>query len=152
MCLIAIAIEQHKDFPLIILSNRDEFYARPTAPLHEWDEAPIIAGKDLEAGGTWMGINKSGKFAALTNYRDPDRIQTDAKSRGSLVRDYLMMETDPVEYASIIRKSSEQYNGYNILLGDLKRREFVHYSNYENEVNMMSSASDRSPRISKNLL
>ena len=75
MCILFVAVNQHKDYPLIIAANRDEFFKRGTAESHIWDsEQGIIAGKDLQAGGTWMGINKQGYIASLTNIRDPKKI------------------------------------------------------------------------------
>ncbi|MCP4236515.1 MAG: NRDE family protein, partial [Aestuariibacter sp.] len=72
MCLILIALQQHKDYPLVVIANRDEFYARPTRAAHWWDDEPdIFAGRDLTAGGTWLGINRRGRFAAVTNFREP---------------------------------------------------------------------------------
>ena len=69
MCLLAIAFNQHPSAPLIVASNRDEFYARPTLPMHWWQDAPILAGRDQQANGTWMGLSRNGRFAAVTNYR-----------------------------------------------------------------------------------
>ncbi|HET8963390.1 MAG TPA: NRDE family protein, partial [Chitinophagales bacterium] len=83
MCLINFAFKYHSDYPLIVVANRDEFYNRPTAPLHWWEDKPnILAGRDLKDGGTWMGISKSGKFAALTNYRNPHYKKEKTPSRG----------------------------------------------------------------------
>ena len=81
MCILFVAVNQHKDYPLIIAANRDEFFKRRTSQSHIWDsEHGIIAGKDLQAGGTWMGISKRGYIASLTNIRDPQKICTDAST------------------------------------------------------------------------
>src|SRR5690606_13005066 len=93
MCLIALAIDQHPRFPLVIAANRDEFYARPAAALDWWTppsgRAPILAGRDLEAGGTWLGLARSGRVAMLTNVREPDRRDPGARSRGEIVPAWL---------------------------------------------------------------
>ena len=90
MCLILFALHQHKDYPLIVIANRDEYYARPTQSAHWWPDAPdIFAGRDLEASGTWMGVNKKGRFAAVTNVREPGSFGPARLSRGKLTRDFL---------------------------------------------------------------
>ena len=91
MCLIIFSYNVHKNYRLILGANRDEFYDRPTAPADFWEDSPdILAGRDLQGGGTWMGINRKGHFAALTNFRVPFGTQkTDAPSRGALVSDYI---------------------------------------------------------------
>ncbi len=86
MCLIFLSYKQNKEYPLIILANRDEIYKRPTLAAHYWKENPnILGGKDLEGGGTWMGITKNGYMAMLTNYRDVANIKPKAPTRGKLV-------------------------------------------------------------------
>jgi len=88
MCLILLAWQSHPDYPLVVAANRDEFYKRPTAPAAFWPDHPqVLAGRDLAAGGTWMGITRQGRFAALTNFRDPSRQEPQAPSRGRLVAD-----------------------------------------------------------------
>ena len=90
MCLIVMAWRAHPEIPCLIAANRDEFHGRPTAAAHWWtDRSDILAGRDLLAGGTWIGITRSGRFAAVTNYRDPANGRADAPSRGSLVRSFL---------------------------------------------------------------
>jgi uncharacterized protein with NRDE domain len=116
MCILFIAVDEHPDYPLIIAANRDEFYARPTAASEFWpDENTILAGKDLQSGGTWMGINRNGHLAALTNYRDPTQLNNDCPSRGQLVSDYLL--TMDSAYDEILKDTSNDYNGYNLLYG-----------------------------------
>ena len=86
MCLLVFAFKAHPSYKLILAANRDEFYERPTAPAEFWDDTPhLLAGKDLKAGGTWLGITGSGKIAAITNYRDPSSIKESAPSRGRIV-------------------------------------------------------------------
>ena len=92
MCLIFLAWRRHPDYRLVVAANRDEFYARPTAPAGYWPEAPdVLAGRDLEGGGTWLGVTRTGRFAALTNYRRGDDGHIpDAPTRGRLVSDFLL--------------------------------------------------------------
>jgi len=119
MCLILMAYRVHPDYELLVAANRDEFYDRPTAPLAFWDDHPaLLAGRDLQEGGAWMGLSGAGRFAALTNYRDPDRVRPDAPSRGHLVRDYLCGDRSASAYLDRLRASGADYNGFNLLLGD----------------------------------
>ena len=85
MCLIAWNWQPHSDLPLLLVANRDEYYARPTLPLQTWKGASIFAGKDLQAGGTWLGLGRGGRLAALTNVRDSRNQRDSAPSRGALV-------------------------------------------------------------------
>lgn len=110
MCLIALAYKVHPRFPLIVAANRDEFTERPTVPAHWWPAAPhILAGRDLRAGGTWMGVTRNGLFAALTNHRDLDRAPVDGPSRGLLVRNALD--------GTLNTTDNSQYEGFNLLYG-----------------------------------
>ena len=128
MCLIIFSYDNHPEYRLILAANRDEFYERPTAPLGFWPDAPeILAGRDLKEKGTWMGIDRSGRFAALTNFRDPASLQPDAPSRGALVRNFLSGLLPPETYLNDLRPSGERYNGFNLLVGD--RYHLYYYSN-----------------------
>ncbi len=128
MCLILFAYEKHPDHRLILAANRDEFYDRPTAALTYWQDHPgILAGRDLKSMGTWMGINRTGKFAAITNYREPGRQILDAPSRGHLVSDYLIGDLPPSEYLEQLRQKAHYYNGFNLLVGNT--RSLFYYSN-----------------------
>lgn len=119
MCLILVAWNAHPDYPLVVAANRDEFLARPAAPAHWWTDAPdLLAGRDLEAGGTWMGVSRSGRFAALTNYRDPTRHLPGAPSRGALVRDCLTASTATIATLDRIAAVSARYAGFNMLVSD----------------------------------
>jgi uncharacterized protein with NRDE domain len=119
MCLIVFSWKASAEKLLMMAANRDEFYKRPTSSLQVWNENPsIIAGKDLVAGGIWMGVNKSGKFAAVTNYRDPKTIKTEALSRGNITLDYLKGEELPEEYLIRLARNLDKYNGFNLILGD----------------------------------
>ncbi|MFK7847532.1 MAG: NRDE family protein [Rhodothermales bacterium] len=133
MCLILFSYDQHPKYQLILAANRDEFLERPTAPAASWDEHPgLIAGRDLKAGGTWMGITADLRFAAITNYRDPASEKKDAPSRGHLVSDYLKGKMHPEAYLQALDKRAAEYNGYNLLLGS--GSDLWYYSNKENLV------------------
>lgn len=122
MCLILFAYRSHPLYPLIFAANRDEFYERPSAPAEFWDESPdLLAGRDLQGGGTWLGITKSGRIAAVTNFRDPLSHKGNAPSRGLLVSDFLRGDEGPKEFIGRIRPAAERYNGFNIIAGDLFR-------------------------------
>lgn len=119
MCLILFAYRAHPDYPLILAANRDEFYARPALPLGWWQDAPeVLAGRDLAAGGTWAGITRSGRFAAITNYRDPATFRRDAPSRGALVGDFLRGDDRAPAYLAGVVAGGIAYNGYNLLVAD----------------------------------
>lgn len=119
MCLIAFAYNVHPSYPLILAANRDEFYERPSLAADFWKDHPqVLAGRDLKNGGTWLGITREGKFAAVTNYRDPSSLKSDALSRGKLVSRYLIGMRKPDDYLKNISAQVTQYNGFNLLLGD----------------------------------
>jgi uncharacterized protein with NRDE domain len=119
MCLILVAWRVHPEYPLVVAANRDEFFARPTASANFWKDAPqIVAGRDLEAGGTWMGVTRSGRFAALTNFRDPAKNRSGAPSRGGLVADFLSGDEAPQAYLQRVAARGNQCNGYNLLVSD----------------------------------
>lgn len=127
MCLIALAWQAHPDFPLIVMANRDEFYRRPATPARFWPEAPaVLAGRDLAAGGTWLGVTRQGRFAALTNYRDP-AAPVGEHSRGLLVSHFLQGQDSAWDYAQAVAAEGEYYGGFNLLLGT--REELVVVSN-----------------------
>jgi uncharacterized protein with NRDE domain len=119
MCLILVAWRVHPDYPLVVAANRDEFFARSTAPVAFWKDAPqVLAGRDLEAGGTWMGVTRNGRFAALTNFRDPAQNRKGVPSRGGLVADFLTGDEAPQDYLERIASLGKQCNGYNLLVSD----------------------------------
>ena len=118
MCLILFANEPNSRYRLVLAANRDEFYSRPTAPATFWQEAPdVLAGKDLRSGGSWMGVTRSGKVAAITNFRGPGKVWEDAPSRGKLVSDFLMSGESPDVFIDKLRPRAQTYNGFNLLLG-----------------------------------
>jgi len=119
MCLIAFAWRAHPHYPLILAANRDEFHHRPTAAAGFWAEAPqLLAGRDQQQGGTWCGITRAGRIAAVTNYRDPSLPELGKRSRGHLVRDYLLNAQDAAESAQDIELHKQQFSDFNLLLGD----------------------------------
>lgn len=119
MCLILLAWQSHPDYPLVVAANRDEFFARPTAPAGWWPDAPqVLAGRDLQGGGTWMGVTRNGRFAALTNYRDPDAFQEGMASRGELVAAFLRGDEAPEAYLQAVAQRLPDYNPFNLLVGD----------------------------------
>ena len=123
MCLIVFAWRVIPGLPLVACANRDEFYDRPATPAGPWPGAPnIIAGRDLQGGGSWMGVTKTGphgpKFAALTNIRAPNERRTDAPTRGALVADFLKGDLDVPAYLERIAPQADAYNGFNLILGD----------------------------------
>ncbi len=135
MCLILFAWDVHPQYKLVLLGNRDEFYRRPTAKADFWNNAPeVFAGRDLQAGGTWMGINKNGKFSAVTNYRDLKNFITSSNflSRGALVADYLKEDLKAEEYLIKLNKEAELYDGFNLLTGDFQNLYF--FSNMEKRI------------------
>ena len=116
MCLIVLAWRVHPELPLIVAANRDEFHARPAARAAFWDDQPqILAGRDLEARGTWMGISRSGKFAAVTNYRGATEARA-IESRGALVSRFLANGSAPGPYIKDLK--SDRYSGFNLLAAD----------------------------------
>ena len=128
MCLIIFAYDVHPSYKLVLAANRDEFYDRPSASADFWKDYPdLLAGRDLKEKGTWLGITRQGKFAAITNYRDPASFMFDAKSRGKLVKDFLGSKNNAEEFIKKISRQDAKYNGYNLILQDSGA--FYYYSN-----------------------
>ena len=119
MCLIYIAWRRHSRYRLVVAANRDEYHARPAAPAHWWDDAPkLLAGRDLTAGGTWLGVGRAGRFAALTNYQDSSPGLANAPSRGALVSEFLSGDDPAPRYAGRIVEAGYRYNGFSLLAMD----------------------------------
>ncbi|HKI77874.1 MAG TPA: NRDE family protein [Ignavibacteriaceae bacterium] len=139
MCLLLIANKIHPEYKLIISANRDEFYNRPALQAQFWKDYPeLLAGKDLEGGGTWMGITKSGRFSAITNYRDfHNPAKTDAPTRGLLTTGYLTGMKSAEKYSEKLRKKSFEYNGFNLVFGTID--DLFYYSNISNHLVKLSS-------------
>ena len=128
MCLVIVAHRMSAHYPLLVAANRDEFHARPTQASHFWPEHPqLLAGRDEQMGGTWMGITRQGRFAAITNYRDPERTQPAPRSRGELPLQFLVGSADPRHFIAELATHADEYAGFNLLLGD--GRELWYYSN-----------------------
>lgn len=134
MCLIAFSYDAHPHYPLIVVANRDEFYDRPTAAAHFWEDVPtILAGRDLRQNGSWIGVSKNGRFAAITNYRDPSRPETGQLSRGEIVQHFLISTQSADDFISTLRQKKDLYGGFNVLLYDGKQMQ--HYNNIFDERN-----------------
>ncbi|ANX04645.1 NRDE family protein [Immundisolibacter cernigliae] len=128
MCLLVLAWRVLEDCPLLLAANRDELYERPAAPAQFWPEAPqLLAGRDLLAGGTWLGVTRDGRFAAVTNYREARTVTPPPRSRGELARDYLLGGTRASEYVQSLPAHAADYAGFNLLCGD--RQSLWWYSN-----------------------
>ncbi len=124
MCLILTSWQSHPQYPLVVLATRDEFYERPTDPMHWWDEHPhILAGRDRAdvngSSGTWMGFTKTGKFAALTNVRAPSEKNPESRTRGEIAAEFLKGRQTPEEFMNDSQKKFQRYNGFNFLSVDL---------------------------------
>lgn len=133
MCLINFLYKVHPNYPLILVANRDEAYERPALPAHYWSDKPsILAGRDLQQMGTWLGITKTGRFAALTNYRDPTLTQVGNRSRGEIISRFLETNHTPEEYLHQLHKEHIQYPGFNVLLGN--HHALFYYSNIEQKI------------------
>ena len=133
MCLILISYDMHPDYRLILAANRDEYYIRPTKPLAIWRDFPdVFAGRDLKSMGTWLGVTRTGRISAITNYRDPASHNENALSRGLLVSNYLCGKTPPKAYLEGLKDFALQYNGFNLLVGNVFR--LYYYSNRKDSV------------------
>lgn len=120
MCLLLLSLRTNPNYKLILAANRDEFYERPTALLHNWEDQPeLFAGKDLKENGTWLGITKKGKISAITNYRDMSKIINDAPTRGKLVTDFLLNDMSTEKYSDVLLEKAGIYNGYNLIYGNI---------------------------------
>ena len=128
MCTILFSWKKIPGYRLVLIANRDEFYERPTALAHWWDDYPnILAGRDLQAGGTWMGISKNGRFAAITNFRKFPLEGPFETSRGDLVKDFLSSDESPASYLDKLNRIGKGFEGYNLIFGDTK--ELFYHSN-----------------------
>lgn len=136
MCLILFSYQTHPAYRLILAANRDEFYKRPTRALAFWTDHPdLLAGRDLKGNGTWLGVSRTGRIAAISNYRDPNALMPHAPSRGLLVRDCLTGASSPQHYLETVSKIGQRYNGYNLIAGDTGG--LYYYSNRSSGVRQM---------------
>jgi uncharacterized protein with NRDE domain len=137
MCLVLLAIDSHPEYFLMVAANRDEFYDRPTASAEFWADAPtVLAGRDLKAGGTWLGINRRGMLAAVTNYRQGQRENPAPRSRGQLVSDFLAADARAGEHIERVRREADLYNGFNLLA--LDSGGLFYFSNREGQVRSLA--------------
>ena len=141
MCLISLQLSQNASYKLILVANRDEQYDRPSLPAHFWPDHPdLLAGKDLSARGTWLGITKQGRIAAVTNSYLITTQESDQKlSRGNLVMDYLTGNIGPEGYLEQIRQQRTDYNGFNLLIGSSDS--LHHYNNILDEISIIQTGS-----------
>jgi uncharacterized protein with NRDE domain len=138
MCLLLLAVQEHPDYKLVLAANRDEYYDRPTAAAAFWNEAPhLLAGKDLRAGGTWLGITKNGRIAAITNYREPAAEISGAPSRGKLVSGFLLSKQSAEHFLEGLALEKERYNGFNLIIGE--RDQLYWFSNRGDGARKLSS-------------
>ncbi len=122
MCLIVFAWKLLPDCPLLLAANRDEFFARPAEAAQWWQDQPhIYAGRDLQGGGTWLGMDKQGRFAALTNIRNGADKRPNAPSRGALVANYLRGQQDALTYLKQLAENADQFQGFNLIVGDAEQ-------------------------------
>ena len=128
MCLINLHFQDHPNYKLIVAANRDEFYERPTSPALFWEDEPnLLAGRDLVQMGTWLGITKGGRFAALTNYRDPAEFGVVKESRGEIVKNFLIEDTSPLDFIKELSVKKNDFNGFNIIIGNSEQ--LFYYNN-----------------------
>ena len=127
MCIVAFAWHVLDDMPLCLISNRDEFYYRPSAVLHQWAASSIIAGQDLQSGGTWMGVTESGRWAIVTNFRNGRDKNQYSTSRGHLIQSFLESDLAPFRFAQQLEQQQQDYAGFNLFVGD--REQAVYMSN-----------------------
>lgn len=138
MCLLTFAYKSHPKYDLILAGNRDEFYKRPTRSAQFWTEEnypDILAGKDLKGGGTWLGVRNDGRWATLTNLRNPSLQKKNPPTRGELVLNYLKLNTSAAQYLKTISPTAEKYNGFNLLLWD--EQGLYHFANQTKEVTQL---------------
>ena len=118
MCILFIAIDRHSSHPLIVAANRDEFHARPSEAMHHWPDFPaILAGRDRQAGGTWLGFNRRGRFAAVTNIRTPGLNDATAQSRGELVARFLRDQDSVADFSAYLADRHNRFNPFNLVYG-----------------------------------
>jgi uncharacterized protein with NRDE domain len=118
LCLLVLAWQVHPLYRLILAANRDEFHARPAAPLAKWADAEILAGRDLTAGGTWLGVDRQRRFGVVTNFREWPATQAAGPSRGRLIPNYLSGQEPPQNFLGSVESAASEFAGFNLLLGD----------------------------------
>lgn len=127
MCIVAFAWQVLEGTPLCLISNRDEFYQRPAAALQRWENSPIAAGRDLQSGGSWMGVTPAGRWAIVTNFRDAQDKRCYPTSRGHLIQHFLESDLAPIRFAQALEQQQCEYAGFNLFIGD--QHQAVYMSN-----------------------
>jgi len=125
VCVLAFAWKTDPEYPLIFVSNRDEYHSRPSKSLERWPNTSVYAPRDLKGGGTWLGVTADGRWAAITNFRDGIKQIEKPISRGILVRDFLLSSASPKQYAEEISHKVQTFNGFNLLVGDIESIEYI---------------------------
>lgn len=125
MCIVAFAWQVIDDMPLCLISNRDEFYHRPASQVHEWENSPIIAGQDLQSGGTWLGVTAKGRWAIITNFRDGKDKKNYPTSRGHIIQQFLESDLTPIRFAQQLAQQQCDYAGFNVFLGDIEQAVYM---------------------------
>ncbi len=143
MCIAVFTWTPDGDTPLLLAANRDEFFARPTEPMHWWSDVPVLAGRDLKANGAWLGITRHGRFALLTNIRNPALRRQGAPSRGAIVRNYLESFTPPANFVADLASIAAGYEGFNLLCGRI--------STSEREMWFLNSAEGAARRVDEGI-
>lgn len=150
MCLIHFHYKDHPIYQFILVANRDEFYNRPTKHADFWEDEPsILAGRDLLQMGTWLGVSKNGRFAAITNFRDPT-LPERPLSRGDIVKKFLTENTKPEHFINNLENQRESYGGYNVIIGD--GNALLHYNNILDEKNEINPGTHSVSNFSLNTL
>lgn len=120
MCLLVFSMNQHPELPFVFAGNRDEMHTRRTSPAHWWQDAPdVFGGRDKEAGGAWLGLRRDGRFAVITNFRDPENVEPDAPSRGKLVHSFLSRDISAEAWLEELLATGTDYNPFTLLFGDV---------------------------------
>ncbi len=132
MCIILVALQQNHRYPFILAANRDEYYRRPTQAADFWPDHPnILGGRDLAMGGTWLGISRGGRIAAITNHHSSQPARAAPRSRGEIVRNFLQSERPIERYISLLNQSRQDFNGFGLLIGD---RSQLHYRSNQSQL------------------
>ncbi|GLP97814.1 NRDE family protein [Paraferrimonas sedimenticola] len=139
MCILFVALNQHPDYSLLVCANRDEFHQRPSLPAHFWPERHLLAGQDLQQGGTWLGVNSKGQFAALTNLRQGLAQDSSKRSRGDLVLQAL--SGDQGKVAQSLRTQADQYNGFNLVFSHHSQSGDIALTSFNSHLNQLQSLS-----------
>jgi len=136
MCLILFSVSQGDD-DLIVAANRDEFHSRPTLTANYWEQDPnVLGGIDLEAGGTWLGLTRTGRFAAVTNFAEQANIPIPPRSRGALTSEFLRGNTDPETYLHEVDQHADQYKGFNLIVSS--GGSTWYYGNRDHDIRQLS--------------